>query len=106
MRCLDTEPVIYPDAFDKFASGELQNFLSQNGVKSLVVVGSVANVSVLYTSTTAARVYGYDVVLPIDGINARTKYEQEYAFHQLTVLPRGANKQIHFTTLSMIDFVD
>lgn len=101
----ETEPVIYPDAFDKFHGGELQAFLSSKGVKELIVVGSVANISVLYTSTTAARVYGYEVILPVDGVNARTEYEQEYAFHQLTVLPRGIHQRIRFTTLSTIQFI-
>lgn len=100
----DTEPVIYPDAFDKFFGGELRDFLSQKGIKSLVVVGSLTNIAVLYTSSTAARVYGYDVIVPLDGVNAHTQYEHEYAIHQLTVLPRNVNEQFHFSTLSNITF--
>ena len=99
-----TEPVIYPDSFDKFFGGELQAFLSERSVKNLVVVGSLTNVAVLYTSSSAARVYGYNVVLPLDGVNAHTRYEHEYAIHQLTVLPRDANKQFQFTTLSSLKF--
>lgn len=99
-----TEPVIYPDSFDKFFGGELQAFLSERGVKNLVVVGSLTNVAVLYTSSSAARVYGYNVVLPLDGVNAHTRYEHEYAIHQLTVLPRDANKRFQFTTLSSLKF--
>jgi nicotinamidase-related amidase len=100
----DTEPVFYPDAFDKFFGGELQNFLTQKSVKNLVIVGSLTNVAVLYTSSSAARVYGYDVVLPLDGVNANSKYEHEYAIHQFTILPRDTNKKFHFTTLSKIRF--
>jgi nicotinamidase-related amidase len=100
----DAEPVIYPDSFDKFFGGELQAFLSERGVKNLVVVGSLTNVAVLYTSSSAARVYGYNVILPLDGVNAHTKYEHEYAIHQFTILPRDANKQCLFTTLSTINF--
>lgn len=100
----DTEPVIYPDSFDKFFGGELQTFLSERGVKNLVVVGSLTNVAVLYTSSSAARVYGYNVILPLDGVNAHTQYEHEYAIHQLTILPRDTNKRFHFTKLSAIRF--
>jgi nicotinamidase-related amidase len=100
----DTEPVIYPDSFDKFFGGELQNFLSERGVKNLVVVGSLTNVAVLYTSSSAGRVYGYEVVIPLDGVNALSKYEHEYAIHQFTILPRDTNKQFHFTKLSTIRF--
>lgn len=100
------EPVIYPDAFDKFAGGELHAFLSRRGVKNLVIVGSVANVCVLYTSTTATRVHKYNVAIPLDGINARTNYELEYSLHQLTVLPAGANQLIKFTAFDIIQFND
>ena len=100
----DTELVIYPDSFDKFFGGELQTFLSERGVKSLVAVGSLTNVAVLYTSSSAGRVYGYNVILPLDGVNAHTKYEHEYAIHQFTILPRDTNKKFHFTTLSKIRF--
>ena len=104
LRRRDTEPVIYPDSFDKFFGGELQAFLSERGVKNLVVVGSLTNVAVLYTSSSAARVYGYNVIIPLDGVNAHTKYEHEYAIHQLTILPRDTNKRFYFTKLSAIRF--
>ena len=73
-------------------------------MKNLVVVGSLTNVAVLYTSSSAARVHGYNVILPLDGLNAHTKSEHEYAIHQFTILPRDANKQFHFTKLSAINF--
>lgn len=104
LRRRDTEPVIYPDSFDKFFGGELQTFLTERGVKNLVVVGSLTNVAVLYTSSSAARVYGYQVILPLDGVNAHSKYEHEYAIHQFTILPRDTHKQFHFTKLSAISF--
>jgi hypothetical protein len=59
---------------------------------------------VLYTATTAARMHRYTVVIPMDGVNAATGYEQEYTFHQFTVLPSEANKLFQFTNLSMITF--
>ena len=98
------EPVLYPDAFDKFTGGELQALLKQKGVKKLVIVGSSTNVAVLYTGTAAARMYEYDVVIPMDGMNARLDYEQEYTFHQFTVLASNANKRFQFTKLGMIGF--
>jgi nicotinamidase-related amidase len=100
----DNEPVIYPDAFDKFHGGELQELLKQRGAKKLVLVGSSTNMTVLYTATAAARMYEYDVVIPMDGMNARLDYEQEYTFHQFTVLSSNANKRFQFTKLAMIGF--
>jgi nicotinamidase-related amidase len=99
-----TETVIYPDAFDKFMSGELRDVLEKSGCRSLIIVGSATNFAVLYTATTAARVYRYDVVIPLDGVNAKRQYEHEYAIHQMTILPASANKQFRFTTLKQIEF--
>jgi nicotinamidase-related amidase len=98
----ETEPVIYPDAFDKFFGGELQAFLKDKGAKTLIITGSATNNAVLYTATTAARMHRYSIVIPMDGVNTNTKYEQEYALHQFTVLPSEANKLFQFTNLSMI----
>ena len=40
----------------------------------------------------------------MDGMNARRNYEQEYTFHQFTVLSSNANKRFQFTKLAMIGF--
>jgi nicotinamidase-related amidase len=99
----ESEPVIYPDAFDKFVGGELQAFLKEKGAKTLIVTGS-SNAAVLYTATTAARMHRYNIVIPMDGVNASTRYEHEYSLHQFTVLPAEANKLFQFTQLSMLTF--
>jgi nicotinamidase-related amidase len=99
-----SEPVIYPDGFDKFDGGELQAFLKEKGAKTVIVTGASTNSAVLYTATTAARMHRYNVVVPMDGVAATSKYEQEYSFHQFTVLPSQANKQFQFTNLGMITF--
>src|SRR6476620_7242211 len=104
LRRKESESVIYPDAFDKFFGGELQAFLKDKGAKTLIITGSATNNAVLYTATTAARMYRYNIVIPMEGVNASTRYEQEYAIHQFTVLPSQANKLFQFTNLSMINF--
>jgi len=98
------ETVIYPDAFDKFYPGELQPLLNEKGARTLIITGSATNNAVLYTATTAARMHRYSVVVPMDGMVANTNYEQEYTFHQFTVLPSEANKQFQFTKLEMVAF--
>ncbi len=100
----ENEAVIYPDGFDKFMSGELQPMLKEKNVKTLVITGSATNNAVLYTATTAARIYKYNIVIPMDGVNADRQYEQEYSMHQFTVLPSNANKLFQFTNLGMITF--
>jgi nicotinamidase-related amidase len=100
----ESEPIVYPDGFDKFTGGELQRILEQKGAKCLIILGSATNVAVLYTATTAARIHRYEVVVPVDGVNARTQYAHEYALYQLSVLPGGVFKRIHFSTLGTTTF--
>ncbi len=100
----ENETVIYPNAFDKFVGGALQAWLKDKGAKTLIITGSSSNVAVLYTATTAARMHRDHIVIPTDGINANTPYEEEYSLHQFTVLPNRANKLFQFTKLSMITF--
>ena len=101
----DSEPVLHPDAFDKFAGGELHAILGSAGAENLIVLGSLTNVAVLYTATAAARVHRYNVIIPLDGVNAKSAYEHDYAIHQLTVLPAGAAERMRFTQLDRIAFV-
>jgi nicotinamidase-related amidase len=98
----ESEPVLYPDAFDKFTGGALKAELDKRHCCSLIIVGSATNFAVLYTATTAARIFRYDVVIPLDGVNAKRTYEHEYAIHQMTILPASAHKQFRFTKLGMI----
>ncbi len=99
-----SEPVLYPDAFDKFYGGQLQEFLTSKNVKSLVIVGSSTHVAVMYTATAAARVFRYNVIIPLDGVNTRNAIEHEYALHQLTAIPSRAAKLISFSDLGSISF--
>jgi nicotinamidase-related amidase len=70
-----SEPVIYPDGFDKFTGGELQSYLGSYKVDTLIITGYRSNICVLHTATTAARNYQYNVVIPIDGIAALSQDE-------------------------------
>lgn len=99
-----SEPILYPDAFDKFMGDELKAALDKRNCQSLVIVGSATNFAVLYTATTAARIHKYDVVIPLDGVNAKRTYEHEYAIHQMTILPASAHKQFRFTKVGMVEF--
>ena len=99
-----SEAIIFPDAFDKFAGGELQTLLKLYNLDTLLMTGYRSNIAVLYTATTAARELNYNVIIPIDGIATLTDYEQEYALFQLTVFRPEISKRFMFTTLDMIHF--
>ena len=99
----DSEPVIFPDAFDKFYGGEMDRILRQRGINTVIVTGASSNQAVLYTATSAARPHGYEIIIPMDGIIARGDYEHEYTLHQFTVLS-GAASKFKFTELNRINF--
>ncbi len=100
------EPVIFPEAFDKFTGGELHDFLRRKNAKNIVVVGAATNVCVLYTASAAAYTYRYNVIVPLDAVICESKYRQEYALHQLAVgLPPSVTIPIRFTKLALITFL-
>ena len=69
-----------------------------------MIAGAATNVAVMYTTTTAVRVYKYNVVIPVDGVIASSDYEQEYALHQLHALPAGSITPVRYSTLARITF--
>lgn len=95
-----TEPILYPDHYDKFHEGALHAFIRRHNSTCLVLCGSSTNVCIMYTATTAIRQHGLDVVIPLDGVNARSSYEHGYALHQLANLPQSSPAR--FTTLRQI----
>lgn len=103
LRWRESEPIIYPHAYDKFHGGELQALLQGWGIKTLIFMGGSLNFSVLYTSSTATRVLGYRAVIPLDGVYAHSDYEMDYALFHFTVIPRVQEKY-SFTTLADIIF--
>lgn len=97
------EVVLFPNGTDKFVGGELDALLRERGITTLVITGASANGAVLYTASSAARNYGYDIVIPLDGTNADSSYEHEYVIHQFTVIPSVADR-FRFTTLDLVRF--
>lgn len=109
LRRHEREPLISPDGFDKFTGGELRTLLAEARCEHLVIVGSLTNICVMYTATTALRNEKLDVVIPVDAVRARCAYEQEYALHQLQMITEVAadvTSTVRFTTTEDIAFED
>ena len=98
------EPVFYTDSYSKFQETELHDTLGKRGIKRIIVTGSAANFACLYTATDAAQHFGYEVVIPSDGVVSWTEYEHDYALFQLSVLPGGTSRNFRFTELGLISF--
>ncbi|MDP2734706.1 MAG: hypothetical protein Q8P12_00705, partial [bacterium] len=70
----------------------------------VIITGASTNNCVLFTATSAAKMYRYNVVIPLDGVIAKGSYESEYPIYQLSIMPSGANSLCSFTTLQGISF--
>ena len=103
-EALPDEPVLWPDAFDKFLGGELSPLLQERGIKTVIITGASTNNCVLFTATSAAKMYKYKVVIPLDGVISKGSYENEYPIYQLSIMPSGASALCSFTTLEGISF--
>jgi nicotinamidase-related amidase len=74
------EPVVQASV-DKFRNTELEKFLKDKGVQTVIVTGTAAHGAVLNTAT-AAVLRGLKVILPVDGVTASDTFTEQYvAWH-------------------------
>ncbi len=91
--------VVFPKPrYDGFYGTALEEYLRLRGIRTVVIVGTVANICVLHTAGSAA-LRGYRVVVPVDGISALTDFDMEAALRQISFLYRGI-----LTTVDGIQF--
>jgi nicotinamidase-related amidase len=95
----DTNPAVAPlpgdpsvqSGPDKFLGTDLQQILTQKGIKTVIVTGVSANGAVLYTASHAALL-GYNVIVPVDVIAAENPYAEQYVVWNFTSAPLVAPK--------------
>ncbi len=75
---------------DKFINTNLDDILKAKGIKTVVIVGYVANGAVLYTSF-GANIRGYTAVVPVDGTGAEDPFAYTLTLYQLLNEPGFAN---------------
>jgi nicotinamidase-related amidase len=85
------DPVVKAHA-DKFFGTDLNQILKARGIKTLVIVGTVANGAVLYT-TFEANLRGYTVVAAEDGLSSDSAFIMRYSLFQLLNEPGFTNAQ-------------
>ncbi len=77
---------------DKFFNTNLDDILKSKGIKTVVIVGYVANGAVLYTAF-GANARGYTVVVPVDGTGAEDPFAYLLTRYQLLQQPGFSNPQ-------------
>jgi nicotinamidase-related amidase len=96
------ETVLPPLGPDKFIDGELDKMLKQRGIKTLIVLGTQAQTSVLHTGATAA-LKGFKVVVPVDAMSSDDSFPELYTAWHLANAAR-IGPQVTLTTTEMIAF--
>jgi hypothetical protein len=97
-----SEPVFFPDAFDKMRDPAVPEFLAAAGCQRLVITGASANNAVMNTAIGAARHFLYELYIPLDGVYGARAYEFEYAMYHLSHMPASARRP-RFTELGLIE---
>jgi len=77
---------------DKFFGTDLQQTLTDDGIKTLVLVGTKTNGAIMYTAFEAS-VRGFTVVVAEDGVSSNSGYIQRYSLYQLLNVPGFPNAQ-------------
>ena len=74
--------------YDGFYGTSLDHLLRLWGIQCLVIMGTVANICVLSTASSAALRW-YRVVVPTDGISALSEFDQALTLRQVGFLYQG-----------------
>lgn len=85
--------------YDAFYGTSLDYILRTRGIKNVIIVGTVSNICVLETASSAAMRW-YKVILPIDCIAPLSDFGQELTIWQVYFLYKGTitkSKAIHFS---------
>jgi nicotinamidase-related amidase len=85
---LPEDTVIRKPRYDAFYGTPLDHLLRQWGVSTLVICGTVANICVHYTASSAALRW-YDVVIPRDATSALDPFDLAASLRQTTSLLAG-----------------
>ncbi len=87
---------------DKFLGTNLETILKDQGIKTVIVVGTVAHGAVLHTSGEAA-LRGFQVDVPVDLMSAELLYAEQYTAWHLVNAP-VISERIILTRSDLIGF--
>lgn len=95
------EPVVQ-SGVDKFYKTNLEQILKDDGIKTVIVIGTAAHGAVLYTASEAV-LRGMKVIVPVDGISAESRYIEQYVDYNFTSAPIIA-KNVALTSVAKLKF--
>ena len=95
------EPMV-TSGTDKFLGTDLEATLKAKGIKTVIILGVVAQGAVLTTATEAA-LRGFEVVVPVDGVSSDNAYAEQFTAWNLLNAPVIAG-HVALTRSDMIGF--
>ena len=98
---LGTEPMV-TSGTDKFLGTDLEATLHAKGIKTVIILGVVAQGAVMTTATEAA-LRGFQVVVPVDGVSSDSTYAEQYTAWDLMNAPVIAGHVV-LTRTDLIQF--
>jgi nicotinamidase-related amidase len=91
-------------AGDKFINSNLDQGLKENGIRTVIVTGTSAQVAVGGTAL-GATLHGYKAVVPVDGMSSEDAYNEQYAaWHIYKGGPQVLRKNATLTRSDLIKF--
>lgn len=91
---------VVKSSVDKFYNTDLESFLKDNNITTLIITGTAAEGAVLGTSIGAA-VRGFTIIVPVDGMSSSDLYAEQYVSWHLLNAPAVKGK-VTLTTVDMI----
>ena len=93
---------VHKAPFNKFYGNDLEPFLKDRGVQTLVLAGTSPNGCLLFT-VAGAVLNGFRAIVPIDGMPAATLYQEQFVAWELAHGPGFRNTTV-LTKLDAISF--
>ena len=94
---------IYSAPFDKFHGNDLASYLRGSGVDTVIVTGTSSNGCLLFT-TAGALLRGFRAIVPVDGMPAKTPYQEQFVAWQIANGPGGFSRSAVLSRLDSIRF--
>lgn len=98
LKPLTHDIIIEKMRYDAFFGTPLEHLLKIHGIENIIVVGTVANICVLHT-VSSARLHNYNVIVPVDSISALTEFDYSLSLRQMDFLYK-----VKFTNTELIHF--
>jgi nicotinamidase-related amidase len=87
---------------DKFQGNDLEKYLKDKGITTILLAGTSGNGAVLFTAIGGSQ-RRFKIVVPVDAMPADTAYQEQFAIWEIANGP-GVREDSTLTKLDMITF--